>query len=121
MKHEPLWLAPESIGLPEYLDNKIGVLPGRNIPGDDLSYKLEKNCDNIGASDAEVVEGVSLYAGVDKLMIRDDNNTYVGSARFLGVSSPGKEVHLGYSDTKTICSFNIFTLARLACEVIKKW
>lgn len=36
MKHESLRLAPESIGLPEHLDNKISSSTGRYIPSDDF-------------------------------------------------------------------------------------
>ena len=37
MKHKPLWLTPEGIGFPKYLDNEISSCTGGNIPGDDLS------------------------------------------------------------------------------------
>ena len=37
MKHESLWLTPEGIGFPEYLDNEISSCTGGNIPRDDFS------------------------------------------------------------------------------------
>lgn len=43
MKHESLWLTPECIGFPEYLDNKISVLLVGNVPSDGLSGKEIQN------------------------------------------------------------------------------